>query len=131
MDARADHVVDLQLGLDRCDDGVEIGQLILADVDHGEHRLVREQEHRLEQLALLGSELAAVHGHATLQGVDGGFERRHLVEDRLVARLGHAAPLVELLLGAVEVADGELNLEDAERIERIGRAGHVVVRERP
>ena len=60
----------------------------------------------------------------------GPVERGHLVEQRLVA-LGGLAALLDLVLDGLEVGVGELELHDAEVLERVGRAGHVVVGEGP
>ena len=68
---------------------------------------------------------------ATLgQRVVRGLQRVDLVAERLV-ELRLAGGLVEPLLDRLEVGEGELDLDDAEVLDRVARARHVVVLERP
>ena len=48
-----------------------------------------------------------------------------------LVELGLALGLLEALLDGLEVGEGEFELDDAEVFDRVGRAGDVVVDERP
>ena len=109
---------------------LEVVELVLAHVDDRHHRPVGEEEVRLQQPAVAVLEVGAVDRRAGLEDRLGLLERRHLVDERLVA-LGRLAALLDLVLDRLEVGVGELELDDAEVLERIGRARDVVVGEGP
>ena len=77
-----------------------------------------------------GLEPGAVERQSLGERVVGGAQRFELVAKALV-ELGAALHVGEPLLDRLEVGEGELELDDAEMLERIARAGHVVVFEGP
>ena len=77
-----------------------------------------------------GVEPGAVQRATVGQRVVRGLQRGDLLAERLV-ELGLARRLVEPLLDRLEVGEGELDLDDAQVLDRVGRARHVVVDERP
>ena len=106
-------------------------ELVLADVHHGQHRLVGEQEVRLAAASrCVGVEAGPVQRRALGQRRVGGLERGDLVGQRPVGSGRLAAP-VEPPLDRLEVGQRQLDLDDAQVLERVGRAGDVVVVERP
>ena len=105
-------------------------ELVLADVDDGEHRSRRQQEVGSEELLLLAAEPGAVERAAVRERVVGPPQRGELVAERAV-ELGLPLGLGETLLDGLEVGERQLELDDAQVLQRIGRAGHVVVDERP
>ena len=131
LDAHADHLgATLQLRGDRRDDGVDVVELILGHVDQRQHRSVGEQEVALEERALPRRQVGPVDRGPRLEDGLGLVQRGHLVEERPVA-LGGLAALLDLGLDRLEVGVGELELDDGEVLQRVGRTGDVVVREGP
>ena len=110
-----------QLVLDRLDDRRDVVELVLADVDDRQHRPVGQQEVRAQQRPHVGVEVAAVQGRALGQHRLGGVERGDLVGQRPVG-LGRLAPLGHLVLDGLEVGERQLELDDAQVLERVGRA---------
>ena len=110
----------------RADHRLDVGELIFTDVDDSHHRLVGQEEIRLEQHALIVGEAAPIDRRARREQLDRSLERRHFVRDRLVA-LCRLAPLVELPFGRIEIGERQLDLEHRQRIERVGGTGHIGV----
>ena len=110
-------------------DGVE---LVLADVDHGQHRLVGEQEVRAASSARWSA--AGRPGRAGVPSASDGVGR---VEGRRPRRraTGRACAWRSVWsIGASTVsrsASASSSSTTREVLERVGRAGHVVVVERP
>ena len=105
-------------------------ELVLADVDDGEHAAVGQQEVRRERLASSGLRPARYSGRPSASAA--------LAVSRLAASsasdlssFGWRCGLLESLLDRLEVGESELDLDDAEVLDRVGRAGDVVVDERP
>ena len=121
LDAHAQHLGPArQLGLDRGEDRRHVVELVLAHVDHGQHRAVGEQEVGPQQRRRLGVEVAAVERHALGQHRLGRLERGHLVGQRPVA-LGRLAPLGHLVLDRLQVGQRELQLDHPQVLQRVGR----------
>ena len=104
-------------------------EVVLGHVDQCEHRLVRQQEQTRRRPAAWGPCRCGRRGAGGQQLV-GDVEGGDLVGDGPVL-LGRLAPLLDLVLDRLEVGQGQLDLEDPQALERVGRAGHVVVLERP
>ncbi len=79
---------------------------------------------------MVGAEVAAVDRRALTEDGEGGVEGGHLAGQALVA-LHRLAPLVDLGLDRVEVGEGQLDLQDPEVLEGVGRPGHVGIVEGP
>ena len=104
-------------------------QFVLADVHHGEHRAVGEQEVRCERLAVVLREVAAVDRRALGEHVVGALHGLGLTGCVLVdaRRLGRR---LQTLLHGLQVGECELDLDHAQVLERVVGARHVVVLER-
>ncbi len=118
----------LELGHHRGHDLVGALQVVLADVDHGQHRLVGQQEVGTQQAPVVGVEVAAVERRAFGQVLVRPTQGGHLVGQAAVL-LGRLAPLVDLGLDRGQVGQGQLGLHDAQVLERVRRSGHVVIGE--
>ena len=103
-------------------------EVVLTDVDHSEDASVGQQEVRGQGRPMVSVEPGPVEGAAIGQRVVGGLERGQLVAERAV-ELGLALHLGEPLLDRLEVGQGQLQLQDAQVLQRVGRPRHVVVDE--
>ena len=105
-------------------------ELVFADVDDGEHRLVGQEEVGLELDPFVVGEITLVDRRALGEDGDHPFEERRVGRSALVGTsdTGH---FVELLLGGLEIGERQLGLDDAEVFERIGGPGYVVVGKGP
>ena len=106
----------------RCLDLGDAVELVLADVDDGEHRPVGEQEVRREQLALLGLEAGAVERRALATARRTRPAARRPRRRATCRAWTGACAWFEALLDGLEVGEGQLDLDDAEVLERVGRA---------
>ncbi len=129
LDAHANHVGAVQFRDHGFQDRVRILDLLLVEVDDGHDRLVREQEERCEQVAFGGAHATSVDGCALLQVGLCGLQGGNGGGQGAVALGGPALP-VHLLLDRLEVGECQLDLEDPQVLQRIGRPRYVPVPER-
>ena len=116
---------------DRRDHRLDVVELVLADVDDGHHRPVGEEEVRPEQRPVVVRQVGAVDRRARLE--DGlGLRRARPPRRRSdLSPLAALRRLLDLVLDRLEVGVGELELDDAEVLERVGRARARRRRRRP
>ena len=122
---------DGELGAHPLLDLGDLVEVVLADVDDGEHRAVGEQEVRLRACSRhVGLQAGAVQRAALAERVVGGLQGLESRRPSALVELGLAGGLVESLLDGLEVGQGQLDLDDSQVFERVARAGDVVVDER-
>ena len=132
LHAHAEHLGRVaQLGGHRLGQRVGVGHLVLAQVDHGQHRLVGEQEGGAQVGPLLGGERRPVERRAPVQRPPAPppWPPPRRLERRVVP--GHLPALGELRLDRVDVGQHQLELEGVQVVEGVGAAHHVVVLEGP
>ena len=93
-------------------------------------RLLVSRKYGAQQVALLGVEPRTVERAALGERGVGRLQRGDLVGQRPV-ELGRLLAAGQLLLDGLEVGQGQLELDDPQVLERVRRAGHVAVLERP
>ena len=104
--------------------------LVLADVEHGEHRLVGQQEELLELSPGVCVEVCAVQRHTRTQAVDTALEQLHDPSEGAVA-LEHPGVAVERLLCTGQIGERQFDLDDSQMLEGVCGAGHVAVGKGP
>ena len=125
LHGHAEHLSEaIELGGNGSDDLIGALEIVLAEVDDGEHWLGGQQEVRAQQREFVVGKSRPVQGPSSLQFGDGPLECADLGAQRLVAPR-RLAPPVELRFGARHVSQHQLELQRRKIVQRVVSAGYV------
>jgi len=111
-----------QLVDDPADHRLAVADLVLTQVDDRKHGLVGEQEEGSQPGSLVVGEAGSIDGCTAGQPANGLLQQIDLAREAAV-ELGRLASPLELRLGALEIGDGQLELERAGHAH--GRGGEI------